>query len=173
MLPFLIILEAYGLEALFQFSKKYKNKIQIGILTLLILNFSYFLYMYFDHSVSHEPYISKYDKIIVTDFPDSIYPWYAFFTGKDPADFNKTYKENTNERDYGNVVFSEEKCPSDENPVKYEDKKILMIDSWECPYQSQIHDGAPLKVIGNITRPDGSEVYALLSATFVPTKEQR
>jgi len=188
MLPFFIFIEAYGLERIFQFSRKYKERIKIGILTLLILNFSYFLYMYFNHSINHQPFVSnyfvdsptyrdvgalelslkidslktKYDKIIITDFPDSIYPWYAFFTGKDPTDFNKTYKDSTNERDYGNIIFSEEKCPSDENPLKYGKQKILIVDSWECPYQSQIRDGSPLKVVEKITRSDGSEVYALL-----------
>ncbi len=188
MLPFLILLEAYGLEAILRLSNKFKRQIIVVTLSLLTLNFVYFSYMYLTHSVSHRPFLKgffvdsptyrdvgakelslqldslkqKYVKIIVTNFPDNPYPWYAYFTNKDPVTFNKTYSTQTMERDYGNIVFSQEKCPSDNNLLKYNKQNILMIDSWECPYQSQIDDGLPLKIVGKITRPDGSEVYTLL-----------
>ena len=188
MLPFLIILEAQGLEFIFLLSRKFKKQIVIGSLLLLVLNFSYFTYMYFDHSVSHLPYLKdysgdsptyrdvgakelsleldslkgKYSKVIITDFPDSVYPWYAFFTNKDPSDFNKTYSTTTMERDYENIIFSQEKCPSDNGLLTYRKQNILMIDSWECGYQNQINDGSPLKKVGQIKRPDGSIVYTLL-----------
>lgn len=188
MLPFLIVLETYGLSEIISLSKKIKSWVVIIIFSLLLLNFSYFIFMYFNHSISHLPYLkdysgdsptyrdvgtkelslqldylkTKYDKVIITNFPDSPYPWYAFFTGKSPSEFNKTYKSSTNERDYGNLIFSQEKCPSDDSLIIYRKQNILMIDSWECPYQSQIADGSPLKVVGEITRPDKSEVYILL-----------
>ena len=105
---------------------------------------------------------TRYDKVIITNFPDSLYPWYGFCTNKDPRIFNKTYSTKTNERDYGNIVFSQEKCPSDNEFLKYTRQNILVIDSWECPYQNQIADGFPIKVVGTINRPDGSIVYALI-----------
>ena len=188
MLPFLIIIEAYGLETVLLFSRKFKRQIIVVTFSLLLVNFSYFLYMYFFHSFNHGPYLQdfvvdsptyrdigakelalqldtlklKYDKIIITNFPDNPYPWYAFFTNKDPSDFNKTYSTTTNERDYGNIDFSEEKCPSDKDLIKYRSQNILMVDSWECAYQSQIDDKSPLKIVGTITRPDGTVVYTLL-----------
>jgi 4-amino-4-deoxy-L-arabinose transferase-like glycosyltransferase len=188
MLPFLIILEAQGFETLILISRKFRKQVVAVSLALLIVNSSYFLYMYFYHSVSHLPYLKdysgdsptyrdvgakelsleldslkgKYTKIIITNFPDSLYPWYAFFTNKDPSDFNKTYSPSTMERDYGNIIFSQEKCPSDNDLLTYRKQNILMIDSWECGYQNQIDDGSPLKIVGQIKRPDGSIVYTLL-----------
>lgn len=192
MLPFLVIIEAYGLEAILTYKSKIKNKLIIGIASLLLLNFSYFMYMYFNHSTIHMPFLkvyagdsptyrdigakdlslkldtlkSQYEKIIITDFPDSPYPWYAFFTNKEPSDFNKTYSSYTKERVYGNIIFSQDKCPSDYAPIKYNKMKVLIIDSWECPFASKIRDGYPLKIVGQIDRPDGTNVYTFLERDF-------
>ncbi|HKC04957.1 MAG TPA: glycosyltransferase family 39 protein [Patescibacteria group bacterium] len=188
MLPFLISLEAYGLKSVLMSSSKYKNQIIFTIFSLLILNFLYFDHMYFKHSLSHRPFLTdyfvdsptyrdvgakelslqldilkqKYDKIIITNFPDNPYPWYAFFTNKDPADFNKTFNLKTKERTYDNIIFSQEKCPTDNDLLKYNKENILMIDSWECPFLSQISDKTPLKIVGSIGRPDGSGIYTFL-----------
>ncbi len=188
MLPFLTCLAAYGLGWILSLKSIFKKQIVIGVFGLLILNFSYFVYMYFNHSLNHMPYIrnyigdsptyrnvgtkelalkldslkTKYDKIIITSFPDSPYPWYAFFTSKSPVDFNKTYSKSTKERVYGNIIFSQDKCPSDYATTKYRKQNILIIDSWECPYKSRIADGQALKIADMIKRPDGTEVFALM-----------
>jgi 4-amino-4-deoxy-L-arabinose transferase-like glycosyltransferase len=188
MIPFLIYFEALGLEKILSSSYKFKKQITIGVFALLLLNFSYFFYMYFNHSVSHRPYLknyvgdsptyrnvgtkelalrldslkTKYDKIIITNFPDSPYPWYAFFTNKDASDINQTYKVETNERICGNIIFSQDKCPSEYALVKYSKQNILIVDSWECSFRNSITDGYPLKIVDNIKRPDGSEVYTFL-----------
>lgn len=188
MLPFIIILETYGFEYVINLTKKYKNKIIIGVLALLVFNFGYFLHMYFNHSYTHRPFLKdyfvdsptyrnvgttelalkldnvkgKYDKVVITNFPDNPYPWYAFLTGKNPKDFNRTYSPTTNERNYGNLLFSEEKCPADDDFVKYHKQNILVIEPWECPYTAQIKGGAPLKITEEIKRPDGSTVYVFL-----------
>jgi 4-amino-4-deoxy-L-arabinose transferase-like glycosyltransferase len=188
MLPFIILLEACGLETILLFSKKYKRQILVTAFLLLALNFLYFSYMYLNHSINHRPFLenffvdsptyrnvgakeltlkldslkTKYDKIIITNFPDNPYPWYAFFTNKNPAEFNKNYSETTSERDYENIIFSQDKCPSDYALVKYSKKNILIVDSWECPFESQINDNYPLKIVGEIKRPDGSVVYTFL-----------
>lgn len=187
MLPFLLIIEALGLYSIANSFKAKKSLFLIALL-LILLNFTYFYWMYFNHAVNHRPFLKnydvdsptyrnvgtielvlgldslskKYDKIIVTNFPDSPYPWYAYFTGKSPSEFNKTYKPNTKERNWGNIIFSEEKCPSDDDFWKYSDQNILVIDSWECGYESQIKAGSPMKVLSKITRSDGSEVFILL-----------
>lgn len=194
MLPFLVIIESYGFYEMLLLAKKNQIKILAIVCLLLSLNFLYFWHMYFNHSITHVPYIKnysvdsptyrgvgakelatkldnlslKYDRIVITNFPDSIYTWYAFFTNQDPAIFNKTYNSLTNERDYKKIIFSEDKCPSD-NLVKYYKQNTLYVDSWECPILSQIKDGAPIKVVGNITRLDGEVVYNLLERDL--TKE--
>jgi 4-amino-4-deoxy-L-arabinose transferase-like glycosyltransferase len=188
MLPFFTCLAAYGFETIFLLKSTFKKQIVIGVFCLLVLNFSYFIYMYVSHSINHMPYIknyagdsptyrnvgtkelvlkldslkTKYDKIIITSFPDTPYTWYAFFTNKNASDINQTYSESTKERVYGNIIFSQDKCPSDYATMEYRKQNILIIDSWECPYKSRIADGQALKMVGSIKRPDGSEVFAFL-----------
>lgn len=198
MVPFLMIIESWGLIKIVQMKNKFASKVAGIFILAIILNSLFFFYMYFNHSTSHRPFLedlyvdsptyrdvgalelasrldqlkSKYDKIIITNFPDNPYPWYAFFSGIDPKQFNQeTYKTSTNERDYENIIFSEEKCPSDNDLLKYRKQNILMVDSWECPYQSQINDKSPLKVVDKILRPDGSEVYILLERDWAKPLE--
>lgn len=188
MLPFLIIIESFGFLKIIELSKKFNKRIILIFIFLMLINTVYFLHMYFNHAIDHRPYLKdymgdsptfrdigakdlvmkldffskQYDKIILTNFPDSPYPWYAFFTNKNPNDFNKTFNITTNERDYANIIFSENKCPGDTALFKYPKSNILIVDSWECPFESQILNGFPLKKVGNITRPDGTEVYIFL-----------
>lgn len=189
MLPFLITIESYGFSKTAKFFSKFtKHAFKIVFIGLAI-NCIFFLYMYFAHSDNHFPYIlnyfgdngtyrdvgaielvfrlealkSKYEKIIVTNYPDSVYPWYAFFNNKNPADFNKSYNAKTNERDFENIVFSESKCPSDDDFSKYKEKEILVVDNWECPYANQINAGMPAKVVEKINRSNGTEAYILLT----------
>jgi 4-amino-4-deoxy-L-arabinose transferase-like glycosyltransferase len=188
MLPFIILIESEGLIVITDYSRKFKKLIIILVLSLVVLNSSYFLHMYFNHAVSHRPFLkdysndsptyrdvgtkelvlkldslkNKYDKVIITNFPDSPYPWYAFFTNKNPSVINKSYSTKTNEKEYDNIVFSEKKCPSETALTDYLRKNILIIDSWECHFRSDIFNNYPLKIVGNIFRPDGTEVYALL-----------
>lgn len=185
MLPFLLIIESYGIEFLLSLKGKLSNILYFLIFILLALSTTYFLYNYFNHAISHRPYIKtfyvdsptyrnvgvvelvkkldnfgeKYDKVIITNSPDSPYPWYAFFTNKEPSDINSSFSSKTNERIYGNIIFSEDKCPSRHASSKYKNEKILIIDSGDCP-------DSPLKTIDSIKRPDGDEVYALLEKSF-------
>ncbi len=191
MLPFLMIIESYGFEYLVTFSKKYKKKIVYILSFLIALNLFYFLHMYFVHSQIHRPFLQtfvldnpsyrnngakeltlrldklkeEYGKIVVTNYPDDPYPWYAFFTGKDPAEFNKfavTRKDGP--WMYRNILFSQMRCPSDDAFVKEEVKKLLVVDAGDpvCAYNTKIKDGLAIKIKEKIYRPDGSEVYALL-----------
>lgn len=193
MVPFLMTIEAYGLTHLLSFSKKHSSKIMVSIFALLILNLAFFLHMYFSHSQIHKPFIKnlvldgssyrnvgakelvfeleklkgRYDKIIVTNSPDDPYPWYAFFTGKDAKDFNSyAIKRVGGSWTYGNLVFSNLRCPSDDSFVEPNPEKLLVIDSWLCAYESKIRDGLPIKVIDKIKRPDGSEVYIFLARKY-------
>jgi len=189
MLPFLIMIEAYGIQSITNFKKKYVKKIILIAFLALILNSSYFFYMYFHHGFSYKPFIEnlsidsptyrdvgtqelvnqldslkkEYGKIVITNFPSSPYSWYAFFTGKDPGKINPlSFLPNTNERDWENIVFSQQKCPSDDAFTKYKDQKLLVIDSGECAYMSEIKDGLPGKITKKMVRTDGTVIYVFL-----------
>lgn len=181
MIPFISIIEAYGIIYL----HKYKNLI-FGLITISSI---YFTHMYFYHSISHKPYLKEffidspsfrnigavqlakklpdlqksYDKIIITNFPDNPYPWFAFFNDIEPKMFNKNYSPSTNQRIWRNIVFSELKCPADDGLVTYNNQNVLFIENWECPYEAQMNGGYPLKVVDKILRPDGSLVYVFLT----------
>lgn len=188
MLPFLILISGIGFESLSHIPKRFVKIAYLCVLVLMAINFSYYLHMYYQHSISHRPFIKnysgdsptyrdigtkelatkldelklKYEKIVITNFPDSPYPWYAYFSNKNPLEFNKTFSDKTNERVYENIIFSEDKCPSESALLKYSKKNILIVDSWECPFNSLITDGYPLKIVDSINRPDGTMVYTLL-----------
>lgn len=164
MVPFISIISAYGFSAL----EKYK-KITFA---LLLLNFAFFIYMYFAHSYIHMPLIANpdtdagnrnvgtkelvqalnqvqgdYEKIIVTGFPDNIRPWYEFFIGEVPA----------------NIELTDLKCASDDSFVKEKPEKLLAVDSWQCSPESKIKDGLPIKILEKIYRPDGSEAFIFVT----------
>jgi hypothetical protein len=164
MTPFIIIIASWGLSSL----RKYK----VAALALLVVNFGFFLYMYFTHSYIHRPLVANadmdassyrnigakelvlkldqvknnYEKIIVTGFPDNLRPWYGFFAGKVPE----------------NIYLTDLKCGSDDSFVEENPQKLLAVDSWQCSPESKIKDGLLIKVVDKIKRPDGSDVYVLL-----------
>ena len=177
MIPFIAILEAYAIE---------KFKFKKIIVSMFTISLVYFLYGYFFKSDLHIPYQknlyidsptyrnignielvekissqkSKYQQIYVTNFPDNLYPWYAFLGNLNPKDFNnKSYIENSNERRYENIIFTDTKCPSD----YVKGNNILVIDSAECPTESKIKDGLKANNIESIKRSDGSNVYIMFS----------
>ena len=157
MLPFLMIIEAYG----FTFLLKYKKFIFI----FLILNFIFFAHMYIVHNKVHLPlyrnigakelalYLNKaqdnYDKIILTNIPDSPYPWMAFFAGKNPGE---------------KFVFSGQRCPSRDAFVQPDAKRLLVVDAEGCATESNLRNRPDIKLT-KILRPDETEVYNLWSKT--------
>lgn len=156
MLPLLSIIEAYGFIYLWKFKKI--------IFTLLILNFIFFLHMYFIHNKVHLPlyrnvgakelavYLNtakdNYDKIILTNIPDSPYPWIAFFTGKAP---DQRY------------IVSGQRCPSRDAFEKPDVKRLLVVDAEGCATESKLKDRSDVKLINVIKRPDETEVYNIWS----------
>ena len=186
---FIAMIEGYGVWSLLNINKRGRRLVFITISFFFILNYSYFLHMYFVHSKIHRPlYLNveldsasfrnigakelafeleknkeNYEKIIVTTFPDSPYPWYAFFTSKDPEQFNRhAVKRKDGSWSYENIVFSQERCPSDNEFTKDNPKKLLIIDSWVCGVESKIKDGLAAKIVKLIKRPDESVVYIFL-----------
>ncbi len=189
MTAFLVMIEAQGLIFLTNLNKKIRGWVFFSLFTVTAVFLVYFLHMYYSHSFYHKPFYKNlfvdsptfrnsgmmdlvqkvnekkdaYDKIVVTNFPDSPYPWYAFFNKLEPGLFNKsTYKKTTNERVWQNIVFTEDKCPSEYAFTKYSDKKLLVIVSYNCAYDSQIKAGLPAKVTEKIKRKDGSEEYIFM-----------
>lgn len=175
------------------FIKKYFKSVlfikSILILAFVFFNTFIFFHMYFYHSYNHKPFLkdyvvdnptyrnsgttelarrlnlisTDYELIVVANFPDNPYPWYAFFNDIEPGLFNKkTYNPNSNERIWQNIVFSDSTCPSDFAFDKYNHKKMLVIDSWACGYDSQIKAGLPAKVTEKIYRSDGGEAFVFM-----------
>ncbi len=165
MVPFIVIICSYGFSLL----EKYKKI----ALALLLLNFIFFIHMYFRHSFIHMPLIANpdmdassyrnigtkelvyklnqikgdYEKIIVTGFPDNIRPWFEFYIGDVPQ----------------NIELTDLKCASDDSFVNLLPEKLLAVDSWECSPESKIKDGLPIKILEKIYRPDGSEAFTLVT----------
>lgn len=178
MIPFISMIEGYAISQI-------KNK-KI-ILTILAVGTIYFLYAYFAKSNLHTPYQKnlyidsptyrnigytklakkiedyekQYDLIYVTNFPDNLYPWYAFLNNKDPKEFNnRSYTINSNERRYENIIFTDKRCPSD-YAFNETSKNILVIDAEGCGGKSKIKDGLNARMIEEIKRQDDSIIFAI------------
>lgn len=159
MLPMFVIIEAYG----FKFLEEMKIKPKL-IYLLLSLNFIFFAHMYLVHNKVHLPlyrnvgakelaiYLNEvqddYDKIILTNIPDSPYPWISFFTGKKP---DEVYS------------LSGQRCPSRDAFEKPEVKRLLVVDAEGCATESNLKTRTDVKLIDVIKRPDETEVYNIWS----------
>lgn len=176
MVPFLSIIAGSGITFL---SDLKWNHAKYGITVLLILlslNFIYFAHMYFIHNYQrpqiapnrnvgakelalklNEP--ETYDKILITNIPDSLYPWYAFFNKINPESFNKiAAQRGENPWVYKNIYFSSQRCPS-RDAFKKNNDNILAIDAEGCETEAKY--GANIEVLGRIARGDESYPYIL------------
>lgn len=108
--------------------------------------------------------LSKENKditIYVTNFPDNVYPWYAFLNNINPHIFNKySYMSNTNQRTFLNIVFTDQKCPSDE--MDNFTSGNIIIDSGYCEIESKLKDGLQATIIDKITRTDQTNAFYIL-----------
>ncbi len=182
MIFFIAIIEGYALSQI-----KHKKT----ILFIILASFIYFLSSYFrsglklpyqrnlyidsptyrnmgnvDLAKKIESYKNEYDLIYITNFPDNLYPWYAFFNDKDPKGFNsESFELESNERRYENIIFTDDKCPSDYvfSLPNIKTNKVLVIDSGQCATDSKIRDGLKARLIEEIKRPDDSVVFAIFS----------
>ena len=169
MIPFIATICAFGL---------YKVNRSLGFI-LLTLNFIYFSHMYLVHNRVHEPIpLSRnvgvkeaifaidslrknYDLIYVTDIPDDIYPWYAFYTKQNPQVFNEKAKErDKGEWEFENIVFGKIKCPSRDVKPEISAQKTLLIDAEGCNTDPE---KTSLKKILEIKRPEGGIPYTFWS----------
>jgi hypothetical protein len=165
MVPFFILVESYGFFLLFKFKKIF--------FIFYLLNFVYFSHMYFVHQ-KHDlaSYYrnggnvelikeinllkSKYSKIYITNSPDNLYPWYAYFNQLIPS---KLAQQNVD-----NLIFTYEKCPSEKilKDILTTNSRDLIIDAEGCVVDPVLAKEKNIKFLKNINRPDGSPPYILL-----------
>ncbi|MFZ2153338.1 MAG: glycosyltransferase family 39 protein [Microgenomates group bacterium] len=160
MVPFLIVLMAYGMYQMGEISKKWKV-VYLGCWALYGLNFIYFSHMYLIHQkMSLASYFrnggaaelveelgkvgSKYTQIYLSNSPDGLEPWVNFLGGM-----------------RSNYVFSNEKCPSKKyagSDLK-SNNQILFVDAEGCTTTELEYRNYVVKEVKIIRRPDGSPPY--------------
>jgi len=178
MVPFIMILMGIAATHLIRLRPFLTTICLIG----LLINFAYFWRLYTTHSQflisfwrngSMNQLVNEivnqqnsFEKIYITNDPDSPFPWYAFFTKQDPAEFNEQAKKrNEGEWKYKNIVFTQKECPSGDifpgakkPPLK---ENFLVIDGFKCAVGSKINDGMQAKVLKQIKNIDGTTAYTL------------
>lgn len=190
---FIAIIVGHGLIYFQDKLSYFKNKfLKYLPLLFLVLSFVNFSYLYQNFSGLKKPYIknlvidspsyrnegavelvkqieqmsieNKSNTIYVTNFPDNVYPWYAFFNNVNPHIFNRaSYQQSSNQRVFSNIVFTDDRCPSD----KIENYKIndIVIDSGYCDVDAKINDGLPASITRLITRDDETNAFYILIKT--------
>ena len=108
-----------------------------------------------------------YKKIVLTNSPDSLYPWIAFLNKIDPTSFNQTYKEIDNGiRRFENIVFSSDRCPLNEALKRGEKEfdSVLFVDAEGCAIDKKFEKLFKIDLVETIFRPDNSPPYYLRTA---------
>lgn len=178
MVPFISIIGAYGIFSL-TLIKNWGKLISRSVFALLVLNFIFYIHMYYVHDKVHAPLYrnvgakelalklnglqDKYEKIILTNIPDDPYPWIAFFTLRDPATFNK----DAIKREHGvwateNFVFTGQRCPSRDAFKSPDVDRLLVVDADGCASASNLVGKQGIDM-SQIIRSDGTEAYTLWS----------
>jgi hypothetical protein len=170
----LLILASLGLSHVFTWSKFTKYI----VVFLYLLNFSYFLHLYFVHGkfglstyyrdggmiemiAAVKKVSSNYDQIIFTNYTDNPYPWLAFFSTLSPSTFNKHYLSNSeNVYSFQKYTFSNSHCPTQNYSPSLNSKKILFINGEGCVVDPK-NPATPLIHKFTITRPDLSPAFQL------------
>jgi hypothetical protein len=169
MSPFISIIAAYGLNLLII---NYR-KLAYFVLLIFCLDFFYFAHMYIVHNPARDEitlsrntgadqliaqlvgYRTRYSRIILTNRPDNLYPWYAYLTRQNPKNFNPVIAPNKNsEFTVGNITFSQYRCPS-EYLAKAKLPGVLVVDAEGCDVRGN------LKMVDEITRSGGGHPYTL------------
>lgn len=176
MTPFFGIIAGMGIVYLLELKWRFSKYSTLIALSLLLLNFIYFAHMYFIHN-HQRPQIApnrnvgakelalklnnadKYQKVLITNIPDSLYPWYAFFNKIDPESFNDVAKNRAeNPWSYKNITFTSLRCPS-RDAFKKNNDNILAVDAEGC--ETEANYGKNIRVLERIARGDQSYPYIL------------
>ena len=149
MLPFLVIIAGIGLHSLYQNHKSiFKFFLFSIIVTFITFTINYlntnqnFSFGYRDpQAKSLAEYIADnqkdYDRIFITNDPDSPYPWYAFFNNIDPKNLNSSLIKSVDGKwQFENIVWDNTRCPAaNAFDLALKDKslsKIMVIDNGAC-----------------------------------------
>lgn len=186
MIPFLLIVAANGFYGLIKLPPKWKClSVLIGI--GYFCNFIYFSHMYFVHQkMSIASYYrnggnvelvkklneiqNNYKKILITNSPDSLYPWMAFLEKIDPVLFNQSYKNmDKGVRKFENIVFSSDKCPLDMAIIRGEKEfdSVLYVEAEGCEIENKFEQTVKVDLLETIKRPDNSPPYYLRTAKLL------
>ena len=176
MIFFIVIIESFGYVYLTQ--NKLTRKI---IFSLLIINFVYYLHMYYTHAKYYlaegrnegakelalfiNESKNNYDKILLTNIPDDLYPWLGFFGDYDPTSFNQSaIKRKDGVWEYNQIVFTSQRCPSRdafEKPLG--DFRLLVVDASGCATESNLKNRSDVKIIKEVKLPNEAINYTLWS----------
>ncbi len=178
MLPYLILIVGIGLY--YSIKKAQNNKIFIILIVFFVfLNTHYFMHQYFKHFPVHNPLyrndgakelvsyvtqkVSKYNRIFITNSPESPYYYFFFYNKLDPQKFHNLYSQIRNspvgwlyEK---KIFFTTFECPSFSKELP-QLKNALYIDSGECKYTTDIE--TDFHIEKEILRKDNSVAYRLL-----------
>lgn len=183
MVGFTPIIEAMGVVFLFGIFQKKQKLVGTLLVTLFSLNFIFYLHMYFVHAkykiAASRNYGAKevalylnevaksYDTILLTNIPDDLYPWLAFYGKYDPAPFNKeAVKRKDGVWQYENFVFTSQRCPSRDAFEKPAGKKILVVDAVGCATESNLKERPDVGIVKEIKLPDESVGFTLWSNIY-------
>lgn len=174
MIPFAAIIGGFGLTYLKELTPKLKFITPVIIL-LLLLNFTYYLHMYYIHNGQRPPIPSSrnagakelaiavgnihndYERVLVTNIPDDLHPWFGFLNQLDPATYNPAaYNRKESSWSYQNITFSKQRCPS-RDAFKKNIDKILVIDAEGCEGEAKYPDS--IQVLDRIQRGDKAYPY--------------
>jgi hypothetical protein len=148
MVPFVIIITAYGAKWL---EEKLAKSLKVLVIFIPILNFIHFAESYIVHNPKRESimyarniyskplfetvnnYDKQYARFLMTDIPDNLYPWFAFY-GKDIN--AKTFNAQVSSRKTQNIVYGKWEfttllCPSELISQKRL-ANVLAIDHHTC-----------------------------------------
>lgn len=149
MLPFLVIIAAIGANWLYE---NHKNIFKILTITIAF-TFATFLINYFNPvkntafqyrdpqtlplALYLNEVVKNYDKVYITNDPDSPYPWYAFFNQLDPKKINEALQKNQGGKwQYENIIWNNTRCPAaaafDEAVKDKSLNKIMVVDNGAC-----------------------------------------
>lgn len=178
MIPFLIMIETYGVYFLFK-TKKWVKFVTVFFVIGYVGNFVYFYHMYTIHqkfslasyyrdggNVELSQTLNKiknnYDRIVLTNYPDNLLIWVAFFGDVNPKDFNKNVVKNSSGYEtFSKFIFSSQRCPANEEFLKKTKEKTLVVDAEGCELSDKLKLIKTIETVGVIKRPDGSPPYYL------------
>lgn len=147
-LPFLVIIAGIGLKFLWE---EHRNLFRVFII-LMIYSFTVFAFGYLSTDKNsaflyRDPQTKRltsyilserknYDRIYITNDPDSPYPWFYFFSNYEPANVNKAFSKQVDGRwSYENIVWDNNRCPKAkvfEEADKEKLNKILVVENGMC-----------------------------------------